>query len=171
VEPLTPVQLDLVKSLRKPPVAAQAQRLWFQGKAEELMAHLLFCPEAEGFFCTRQHRLARQRANRVMEILARDLCEPPTLEMIGQEIGCSPYYLSRTFSAETGCTIPQYLRKLRMERAAQLLRSGTHNVTEAALEVGYSSLSHFSSAFQDTFGCCPGLYPIRGYQPRKRHAE
>ncbi len=57
-------------------------------------------------------------------------------------------------------TIPQYLRKLRMERAAELLRGGKHNVTEAALEVGYSSLSHFSQAFCQIMGCCPGLYPL-----------
>jgi AraC-like DNA-binding protein len=160
VEPLTPIQVELVNSLRTPPVAAQAQRLWFEGKADELMAHLLFRPEGEDFFCTRQHRLARERSNRVIEILRRTLAEPPSLEAIGREIGCSPYYLSRTFSGQMGVTIPQYLRKLRMERAAELLGSGQCNVTEAALEVGYSSLSHFSSAFQETFGCCPGLYPI-----------
>jgi len=33
-------------------------------------------------------------------------------------------------------------------------------VTEAALEVGYASPSHFSQAFHEAFGCCPGLYPI-----------
>jgi AraC-like DNA-binding protein len=69
--------------------------------------------------------------------------------------------LSRTFSAATGLTIPQYLRQLRLEKAAELLRSGKFNVTEAALEVGYSSLSHFSQAFHETFGCCPGLYPLK----------
>ena len=58
-------------------------------------------------------------------------------------------------------TLPQYLRQIRMERAAELLRTGQCNVTEAALEVGYSSLSHFSSTFQGTFGCCPGLYPVQ----------
>ena len=58
-------------------------------------------------------------------------------------------------------TIPQYLRKLRMQRAAELLESGKYNVTEAALEVGYSSLSHFSQAFCQTMGCCPTLYPLR----------
>lgn len=161
VEPLTPGQVDLVNSLRAPPVAAQAQRLWFEGKAGELMAHLLFRPEGEEFFCTRQHRVAHERTIRVVEILRRDLAAPPSLEAIGREIGCSPFYLSRTFSGQIGLTIPQYLRKLRMERAAELLKSGECNVTEAAFEVGYSSLSHFSSAFQETFGCCPGLYPIQ----------
>jgi AraC-like DNA-binding protein len=47
-----------------------------------------------------------------------------------------------------------------MEKAAELLRSGDYNVTEAALEVGYASPSHFSQAFHEAFGCCPGLYPI-----------
>jgi AraC-like DNA-binding protein len=47
-----------------------------------------------------------------------------------------------------------------MEKAAVLLKSGDFNVTEAAMEVGYNSLSHFSSAFHQTYGCCPGLYPM-----------
>jgi len=97
----------------------------------------------------------------VVSILRGRLAEPPSLLEIGREIGCSPFHLSRTFSQEMRMTIPQYLRKLRMERAAELLRDGRHNVTEAALEVGYSSLSHFSLAFCQTMGCCPGLYPLK----------
>jgi AraC-like DNA-binding protein len=56
-------------------------------------------------------------------------------------------------------TIPQYVRQIRIERAAELLLEGRHNVTEAAMEVGYSSLSHFSKAFCTTIGCCPALFP------------
>jgi AraC-like DNA-binding protein len=82
------------------------------------------------------------------------------LQDIGREVGCSPFYLSRTFSKEKGQTIPQFIRQIRLERAAALLRLGEHNVTEVALEVGYSSLSHFSQAFHQLFGCCPGLYPM-----------
>jgi AraC-like DNA-binding protein len=68
--------------------------------------------------------------------------------------------LSRIFTQEMGKTISAHLRDLRMERAAALLREGRLNVTQTALEVGYSSLSHFSSAFHGAFGCCPGLYPL-----------
>ena len=98
---------------------------------------------------------------KVIALLRKDLSNPPTLEDLGRLAGCSPFHLSRTFSAATGLTIPQYTRQLRMERAAELLQSGKFNVTEAALEVGYSSLSHFSQVFHETFGCCPGLYPLR----------
>jgi AraC-like DNA-binding protein len=52
-----------------------------------------------------------------------------------------------------------------MERAAALLKTGKFNVTEVALEVGYSSLSHFSQAFCQTMGCCPAIYPLR--KPRE----
>ena len=158
-QPITKEQRQVVGSLLQPPVPKAAQALWYQSKALELMAHFLFTPKDPELFCMRQKRVARERVERVKELLARHLAEPPSLEVLGQEVGCSPFHLSRNFSREVGLTIPQYLRKLRMTRAAELLRTGRYNVTEAATEVGYSSLSHFSKAFCETIGCCPVLYP------------
>ena len=159
---LTSRQQQLLASLRQAPVLALAQSLWYQAKALEVAAEFFFvAPGERELFCQRQQRLAVERVEKVIALLRERLAAPPPLEEIGRAVGCSPFHLSRTFSAATGLTIPQYLRQLRMERAAELLRSGKFNVTEAALEVGYSSLSHFSQAFHDTFGCCPGLYPLR----------
>ena len=152
-------QRSVVSSLADPPVAKAAQVLWYKSKALELMAHFMFAPKDPELFCMRQKRVARERVDRTKELLGRDLVNPPTLEILGQEVGCSPFHLSRIFSREVGLTIPQFLRNLRMERAAELLRTGRYNVTEAATEVGYSSLSHFSKAFCETIGCCPVLYP------------
>lgn len=159
---LTSRQQQLLASLRDAPVLAAAQKLWYQTKALELAAELFFlAPGERELFCQRQQRLSAERVDKVVALLRENLESPPNLEEIGRAVGCSPFHLSRTFSAATGMTIPQYLRQLRMERAAELLRSGKFNVTEAALEVGYASLSHFSQAFHETFGCCPGLYPLR----------
>jgi len=159
---LTSRQQQLLASLREAPVLAAAQKLWYQTKALELAAELFFCaPGERELFCQRQQRLSAERVEKVIALLGKDLENPPNLEEIGRAVGCSPFHLSRTFSSATGMTIPQYIRQLRMERAAELLRSGKFNVTEAALEVGYASLSHFSQAFHETFGCCPGLYPLR----------
>jgi AraC-like DNA-binding protein len=157
--PMSIEQRAVVANLANPPVSKAAQILWYQSKALELMAHFMFEPKDPEFFCQRQKRVTRERVERAKELLARDLANPLTLVALGQEVGCSPFYLSRMFSREVGLTIPQYLRKLRMERAAELLRTGRYNVTEAATEVGYSSLSHFSKAFCETIGCCPVLYP------------
>src|SRR5947207_7892750 len=150
VRPMTMEQRSVVATLADPPVAKAAQILWYQSKALELMAHFLFAPKNPEFFCMRQKRVARERVERVKQVLARDLANTPTQEMIGQEGGYSPFHRSRIFSREVGLTIPQYFRKLRMERAAELLRTGRYNVTEAATEVGYSTPSHFSKAFCET---------------------
>ena len=60
-----------------------------------------------------------------------------------------------------GKTISAYLRDLRMEKAAELLLGGRMKIIEIALEVGYSSPSHFTTAFREMFDCCPGLYALR----------
>jgi AraC-like DNA-binding protein len=153
---------QVVGSLRHPPVYAAAQPMWYEAKALEIAAMLLYRPlPGEEFLCQRVKRLNHERAQKVRAILKASLAEPPTLEEIGRRVGCSHFHLSRVFVQETGKTITGCLRELRLERAAQLLGSGECNVTEAALAVGYNSLSHFTVAFRETFGCCPGLYPLK----------
>ena len=159
----------IARALAEPPVNAHspAGRMWYESKILELLSLLLFTlcvcrgPEAESkkeMFCDRQKRLTRERVEQACAILRRDLENPPSLEMLAEQVGCGTFHLSRMFSQQVGQTVPQYLRQLRLERAAQLLREGRHNVTEAATAVGYSSLSHFSKAFWEAYGCCPGLY-------------
>ena len=165
VEPMPLAVQNIARALVEPAVQAgtPAAALWYEAKILELLALLLFAPAApagqpEELFCDRQKRLGRERIEQVCAILARDLENPPSLEMLASEVGVGAFHLSRTFSQQVGQTVPQYLRQLRLERAAKLLREGRHNVTEAATAVGYSSLSHFSKAFWEAFGCCPGLY-------------
>jgi AraC family transcriptional regulator len=157
--PMGAAQQALFTVLRKPPVPPAAQAVWFEGKVCEIIAHHFYKPVAEAeLFCARQKRIARERVERVRELVNARLAEPPTLDELARAVGCSAFYLSRIFSQEAGMTIPQYLRQIRMERAAELLLTGKFNVTEAALEVGYSSMSHFSRAFCETTGYCPALY-------------
>ncbi len=170
---MSPGQEITFQALRQPPVPQAAHKLWYQAKTLEVLSTVLFQQAApEEFFCQRQKRVARERIDRATAILRTHLSEPPDIEALGAQVGCSPFYLSRLFSKEMGRTIPQYLRQIRVERAAELLLGGRHNVTEAAMEVGYSSLSHFSKAFCTTIGCCPTLFPsakalVAKFQARK----
>ena len=160
--PLTPRLRLLVAALRSPPVSGAARTMWFTAKVYEVAAELFFDHTAEeSLFCTRQTHVAQERVEKAAAVVRANLAEPLTLEELGQRVGCSPFYLSRTFSEQMGMTLTQFLRQVRLERAAELLRSGKFNVTQAALEVGYSSVGHFSTAFHETFGCCPGLYPLQ----------
>ena len=150
----------LAEQLLDPPHTGMAQEVWYHAKIIELLAQSLFAEPDSELFCQRQKRVARERVDRVKELLGTDLENPPSLTELSKSIGCSAFYLSRIFSQETGTTLTQYLRKLRLGRAAELLQSGKFNVTEAAMAVGYNSLSHFSKAFSEMFGCCPCTYPL-----------
>ena len=160
VNPLSLAIRHWLDSVNKPQVPAGARSLWYRAKALEVSCELFFEPSKDELFCHRHQRIAETRTSRVKKILETRLEEPPSLRELGKIVGCSPYYLSRTFSKEAGMTIPQFLRQRRMEKAAELLRAGRLNVTEVALEVGYNSMSHFSQAFCQTMGCCPAMYPL-----------
>ena len=82
------------------------------GKALELaVTFLVQPPPEEELFCTRQQRVAQERVEQVIFLLKQNLANPPGLEELGKKIGCSHFYLSRIFSAQTGQTITQYLRQ------------------------------------------------------------
>ncbi|HEY0257555.1 MAG TPA: AraC family transcriptional regulator [Candidatus Methylacidiphilales bacterium] len=162
--------------LLDPPVHASAHEVWYQSKTIEICSHLFFEPQASTeLFCKRHHRLNRERCERVRFLLERDIENPPSLDMLAKEVQCSSFYLSRIFVQQTGSSIPRYLRTKRVERAADLLRSGKISVTEVAMQVGYSSISSFNKAFVEHFGCCPGLYPhaktlLKSRPERKRES-
>ncbi len=84
--------------------------------------------------------------------------DPPTLVELAQAVGLSHSKLNRFFPQLYGTTVFHYLRDLRMHHARMLLNNGNMNVTEAAISVGYSNLSHFSNAFRDKFGLLPSQY-------------
>lgn len=158
--PMRQVEQDLAKALRKPSVESPALPIYYRGKVLELISVLFFSPKGQEseFFCFKQKRVASDRVQKACAHIAANLEQPLTLEQLGRQIGCSSYYLSRLFSETMGMTISRYARRLRVERAAELLGSGRFNVSEAAIEVGYQSLSHFSKAFKEVKGCHPSDY-------------
>jgi AraC-like DNA-binding protein len=153
--------MDLVASMLRPPVGGAALPFWYEGHIKAMLASACFgeAPaEPREFFCSRQRRLAEERIETAKGLLGERIDEILNLQELADAAGCSPSYLSRTFSAATGLTLSQYHRKLRIERAAELLAAGRCNVSEAAVEVGYQSLSHFSKAFREVMGCAPSAY-------------
>ncbi|RBP36620.1 AraC-like DNA-binding protein [Roseimicrobium gellanilyticum] len=97
-------------------------------------------------------------AQEVARMLDADHLKVPSLEELAKTVGVSPFQLSRSFHQHHGVTIPGYVRRLRMNRAAELLSSTNLSVTEIALEVGYQSLSAFVRGFQREQGRVPTRY-------------
>ncbi|MCM0648191.1 response regulator [Clostridium swellfunianum] len=78
-----------------------------------------------------------------------------SLEEIASYVSVSSFYLSRVFSKKVGLTYKDYLIKLRMEKAKQLLREGKKSIKEVSIEVGYSDQNYFSKAFKKYYDKSP----------------
>lgn len=160
IKPMPASLLSARVQFLEPPVPEHARKTWYLGRVLEILSQTVFLENAPGGMPEQKHqRTNRERIERVRFLIERDLENPPSLDMLAQEVGCSAFYLSRVFAQETGASIPKFLRMKRIEKAAELIKAGRMNVTEAAMTVGYSSLSAFTKAFVEQVGCCPGLYP------------
>ena len=85
--------------------------------------------------------------------------EPLSLNEVANTLAVNPAYLSSIFKSERGESYSKFILRLRMERAALLLRTySAGKVNDIALEVGYSSTKHFYTVFKDYFGVTPNEY-------------
>ena len=98
---------------------------------------------------------ARQRlVDRVKLLLASDLTRRWTLADIAAEIGGSPVYLTQAFQQVEGMPLYRYHLRLRLARALDLI-ADCEDVAALAQDLGFSSHSHFSSAFRQAYGRTP----------------
>ena len=97
----------------------------------------------------------RRAVQQAMLILDSSLDSPPCLSQLAGMVGMSASKFKNLFPKVFGIPPYEYLRKKRMEKAMYLLNSGGMNVTEVAMEVGYSSFSHFTKAFYREYGITP----------------
>ncbi|MCA0758052.1 AraC family transcriptional regulator [Paenibacillus sp. N4] len=83
-----------------------------------------------------------------------------SLDDIAGSVSLSKYYFTRMFTAATGLSPMDYVTKLRIEKAAELLRFTTLSVEEIAARVGYASGSYFSKVFRARVGFPPGDFRL-----------
>ena len=102
-------------------------------------------------------RPPRRLVERAKLVLAADLSRRWTLAEISAEVGGSPVYLTQMFAQLEGIPLYRYQLRLRLARALALLGE-YDDLTDLALELGFSSHSHFSSAFKQAFGQSPSAF-------------
>jgi AraC family transcriptional regulator len=101
---------------------------------------------------------ARQRlVDRAKLLLASDLTRRWTLAEIASEVGGSPVYLTQAFKQVEGMPLYRYHLRLRLARALDLI-ADCEDVAALALELGFSSHSHFSAAFRQAYGRTPSEF-------------
>lgn len=85
-----------------------------------------------------------------------------SLAEVAEAVSISPAYFSSVFSHETGETFIEYLTKVRIEKAKELLRTSNLRTTDIAFEVGYHSTNHFGKMFKRMVAVSPREYRSQG---------
>lgn len=100
--------------------------------------------------------IARGAVEHAKAIIASDVNGSLPLRELAREVGLSPYQLCRDFRALSGMTMTRYRHSLRLRMALERL-DGNRDLTALALDLGYSSHSHFTYAFRREFGVSPSV--------------
>ena len=96
---------------------------------------------------------------KVLEIIEQHMDDEKfSIEELSRGVGYSNMHLYRKIKALSGQTPSQFLRTIRLKRAAALLINDNDNVTQIAFSVGFSSLSYFNKCFKQQFGLTPSKF-------------
>ncbi len=116
-----------------------------------------FCVLCDGLK-SGKHRSEHSVVDRIVQYLDEHLQEDIGHDALAAKYRMHPGYLSRLFKQEMGETLSEYLLRIRIERAAQLLKEGHYKIGEISTMVGYSASSYFSIMFKKYTGYSPREY-------------
>ncbi len=156
---LLPKEMVVLNQLLNHKLHQSLEKLYSKGKVYELLS-LYFnlssdddekCP----FLEDEDNVLKIKKAK---EIIIDRMAEPPSLNELANEIGLTLKKLKDGFKHIYGETVFNFLIDYKLDYARKLLESKKHNVTEISGIIGYSTSSHFISAFKKKFGTTPKRY-------------
>ena len=136
------------------------KKLYFKGKIYELLS-LYFNrtedPNAEQcpFLVDEENVIKIRKAK---DFVIANMAEPPGLQELADEVGINLKKLKMGFRQIYGDSVYSFLFDYKMDYARKLLDSGSFNVNEVGLRIGYSTSSHFIAAFKKKFGTTPKKY-------------
>ena len=101
--------------------------------------------------------MTNTHVQRMLDVIQNDYAGVVTLQRLSATIGRQPAYLGRLFRQEVGSSMREYLTRVRLEHAADLIRAGV-KIEAVALIVGYRSKKNFYEQFKRRYGATPAPY-------------
>jgi AraC-like DNA-binding protein len=146
---VTPLMRSLIIELTE--LEARSERSDYVERIEGLIVDQLARLPTESFHLPWPHSPMLLR-------MCQELFDKPSdtrdVEAWGRELGASPRTIHRRFEREVGIGLREWRNRLRLFRAIDLL-GASDNITEIALELGYSTPSAFTYMFRQRMGCAP----------------
>ncbi len=109
-------------------------------------------------FLSRHNKAHLRIVQQAIKYMEKNHAQELTLDEVATSVHLSSYYFSRIFKRETGMNFVEYLSKIRIERARELLVDGDLNIGEIAARVGYQNPNYFSRVFKRGVGLTPSEY-------------
>jgi AraC-like DNA-binding protein len=120
---------------------------------EQLSVHFAPCVVPACRFLA--YESEREKIHKARAILDAHYDERLTIKELARKVAMNECYLKKGFKTLTGSTIHEYIAARRIASARQMLQEEGRTVTEVAASLGYSSISHFSTAFKKATGLKP----------------
>jgi AraC-like DNA-binding protein len=136
------------------------ENIYVNAQTQMLLLYSLDCMVGEREIDTLSCRflaneLDREKIVRAREILIQHIGEPITIKELSRKVAINECYLKKGFKELFGTTVFEFYQSQRMEHAKYLLYEKGLSVTEVSALLGYSSISHFSTAFKKHTGLKP----------------
>jgi AraC family transcriptional regulator len=135
------------------------ENIFVNAQTQMLLLYSLDCMEEKEIDMVTHKFLAneadREKITKAREILLQHIGEPITIRALSRKVAMNECYLKKGFKEMFGTTIFDFYQSQRMEHAKYLLYEKGLTVTEVSILLGYSSISHFSTAFKKHTGLKP----------------
>lgn len=136
------------------------ENIFINAQMQMLLLYSLECmvgeKEEAAFSCKfLANEADREKIEKARAILLQNIGEPITIRELSRKVAINECYLKKGFKEMYGTTVFDFYQNQRMEHARYLLYEKGLSVTEVSLMLGYSSISHFSTAFKKHTGIKP----------------
>jgi AraC family transcriptional regulator len=150
---------SVLDSLLNHSYSGSMENIFVNAKIHELLLYSLEClvdEKEEGFSCKfLANDLDREKILNAREVLLKHIGDPITIKELSRKVAINECYLKKGFKEIFGTTIFDFYQQQRMEHAKYLLYEKGLSVTDVSALLGYSSISHFSTAFKKHTGLKP----------------
>ena len=157
--PLCAKTKTVLEALLNHTYSGSLENIYINAQTQMLLLYSLECLTGEkddSFTCKfLANEADREKIAKARELLLEHISEPLTIKALSRKVAINECYLKKGFKEMYGTTIFDFFQSQRMEHAKYLLYEKGLSVTDVSLLLGYSSISHFSTAFKKHTGLKP----------------
>lgn len=132
---------------------------WLQKKeGYQLKCQALFSLVLHKLLYTEDLQKKNPHVEAVKRFIMEQYNEDLSIQMVADNVNLNPVYCGALFKKKEGCTIREFINRIRINKAVDLLKTGEYNVSEVAERVGFHDIGFFSNTFKQLMGTAPKYF-------------